>query len=107
MRISGPAAVPAPPYQPLSEWVNARSWCRGDDHDEDEESGDDEEDEDNSDHDEDEESDDQGEVGDINQLNQKLIMIKVRKIHYIWEWEDDDADTSKISPKWEFPKSVT
>ena len=25
MRISGPAAVPAPPYQPLSEWVNASS----------------------------------------------------------------------------------
>ena len=65
MRISGPAAVPAPPYQPLSEWVNARSWCRGDDHDEEEESGDEDEDSDN--HYEDEVTGGEDKVGDINQ----------------------------------------
>ena len=40
MRISGPAAVPAPPNQPLSQWVNASSWCQGDDEEEDEDAGD-------------------------------------------------------------------
>ena len=40
----GCASVPAPPSQPLSQWVNASSWCRPQDFDEDDNKDGDEDD---------------------------------------------------------------